>query len=102
MWLEAITVRTPELGELEHQVPVLLQQLTAASSETEVSAYVRCPAKSDLSFHMIRAEGSGEASSQGLHLAEALRAYGTVDHSVWQLITPRPIGSQSFHTKTRS
>ena len=84
MWLEAITVRTPELGELEDQIPVLLQQLTAASSETEVSAYVRCPAKSDLSFHLIRGEASGDPSPQGLQLAEALRTYGTVDHSIWQ------------------
>ncbi|MEM7585665.1 MAG: hypothetical protein AAF560_19910 [Acidobacteriota bacterium] len=100
MWLEAITVRTPELGDLERQIPVLVQQLTADSPEVEVAAYVRCPANHDLSFHLIREEGSGEVTSQGLHLAEALRAYGTVDHTIWQRVSPHLSGPSSFHTKT--
>ena len=89
MWLESITVRTPALSRLSRDVPVLLQQLLTEATGAEVTVFVRRPANSDLSFHLIRSEGPAEVSSAGLHQAEGLRAFGTVDHSIWRAFDPR-------------
>ena len=86
MWLEAITVRTATLDDLEQQIPSLLQQLSVDSPEVEVSAYTRYPTNRDLSLHLIHNDETSNPTSQGVRLADALRTYGSVDHSIWQSI----------------
>ena len=86
MWLEAITVRTATLEDLEQQIPSLLQQLSVDSPDVEVNAYTRYPTNRDLSFHLLRSDETSNPTSEGVRLADALRAYGSVDHSIWQSI----------------
>lgn len=87
MWLEAITVRTATLKELEQQIPSLLRQLSADSPDIEVNAYTRYPTNSDLSLHLIHSDSTLNPTYHGIRLADALRAYGSVDHSIWQSIS---------------
>lgn len=86
MWLEAITVRTANLGTLECQVPGLLRQLSRHAPDVETKAYIRYPTNSDLSFHLIHQQQLSHPSPEGVRLADALRAYGSVDHSTWKAV----------------
>ena len=83
MWLETITVRTATVGDLEDQVPHLLRQLAAAASATQINAYTRYPTNRDLSFHLIHERSPAEPTVEGIRLADSLRAYGSVAHSIW-------------------
>ena len=86
MWLEAITVRTATLDDLEQQIPTLLRQLSVDSPDVEVNAYTRYPTNRDLSLHLIHSDETSNPTSEGVRLADALRTYGSVDHSIWQSI----------------
>ncbi|MEM7346869.1 MAG: hypothetical protein AAF485_21735 [Chloroflexota bacterium] len=88
MWLETITVRTATLGELEQQIPSLLTQLSEDAPHIQVNAYTRYPTNSDLSFHLIHRHAPLKPTSEGVRLADALRAYGSVDHSTWKAVRP--------------
>jgi|GEM_PF-1022613 len=86
MWLETITVRTPELGLLETQLPQLLEQLSKEASELSLAVYTRYPTNSDLSVHLVHASPQLQTSDHGLRLAAALSSFGTVDHALWQSV----------------
>ena len=88
MWLETITVRTANLDTLAHQLPALLQQFSSHAPDINVSAYIRYPTNSDLSFHLIHRQIPVKPSSEGVRLADALRSYGSVDHSTWKAVSP--------------
>ena len=86
MWLESITVRTADLEAVQESLSELLAQLSCTTPSFGVHVLVRYPASSDLSLHLHHEYPPLESSVLGLRLAEALRAFGTVDHALWQHI----------------
>lgn len=83
MWLEAITVRTPDLNELENEMAGLIAQLANYSFKFAVSVFRRLPGNSDLSIHLYHRQAPAKPSPEGLFVADALRDFGTVDHAIW-------------------
>ncbi|MEM1230885.1 MAG: hypothetical protein AAGI15_10130 [Pseudomonadota bacterium] len=86
MWLETITVRTPDLQRLEAHLPPLLEQLSKEAPGLLLAVYSRHPTNSDLSLHLGHGGPQRESSDQGLRLAAALSRFGTVDHALWRSI----------------
>jgi len=90
MWLETITLRTSSSlrGKLERELVSTLSGNTEIVREAiAVSVYVRDGSTTDLSVHYRHTEQVPVAGSRcGCRLAETLRAYGIVDHAVWQLL----------------
>ena len=86
MWLETITIRTPELERLEALLPQVLEQLSNEAPDLSISVYRRYPANSDLSLHLSHASPQIQNSDHGLRLAAALSSFGTIDHALWQSV----------------
>lgn len=49
----------------------------------EVRIYRHATLTTDLAVHLLSGNGGACASDLGLHLAEALREHGMVEHTVW-------------------
>ncbi len=90
MWLETLTVRTSAGLELEKALPALIEQLCEVAPKLRVRAYSRSPIRSDITLHLLHGETPVSRSPHAIRLAEALRTYGPVDHSVWDAIDPEP------------
>ena len=85
MWLEVITLRTPEIGNVEAQVAGVIRSLSLEAPELGTAVYRRAPTETDLAVHLRHRTSSVEYSAPGERLAAAFRAFGTVDHSLWRL-----------------
>ena len=90
MWLETITVRTPQLPLLEAALSELIDGLERLSPAPSVATYRRDPPMSDLSVHLQWAADSKYSRHCGIQLAAALGEFGTVDHAVWQSLSTTP------------
>ena len=97
MWLETITVRTPELRRLETQLPRLLEQLSIEAPELSLAVYTRYPTNSDLSLHLAHAAPPVRTSDHGLRMASALSSFGTVDHALWQSVDTATTSGENNH-----
>jgi len=84
-WLEVIKLRSARKD------PELLKELLASIDEfsqsglVEMKTYHHTALETDLSVHLHwqseKLEQNG--STIGLHLAQALREFGLIDHSIW-------------------
>lgn len=90
MWLETITVRTPAVTSLEQHLEALLDQLAATAPQLYAAVYSRHPSNTDLSFHLLHTAPPVAPSTHGLRLADALRAFGSVDHAAWKQVPANP------------
>lgn len=87
MWLEIITLRTPEIGNVEAQIAGVIGSLALEAPQIATAVYRRAPTETDLAVHLRHRTSSVEYSAPGERLAAAFRAFGTVDHSLWRLET---------------
>lgn len=86
--LEIIHLRSSE-SALEGLRDRIAASVDGVSGSAEVvRIYRREGFDTDLAVHIQRREASGDAArgALGLLLAEALRAYGSVSHTVWRLL----------------
>ncbi len=87
MWLEIITLRTPELGSVEAQVAGAMRSLALEAPQIRTAVYRRAPTDTDLAVHLRHRTSLTEFSAPGERLAAAFRSFGTVNHSLWRLET---------------
>lgn len=85
-WLEVIKLRVA--GNGEGLLDELFQQMDKAGQDrglVEIKAYRHAALETDLSLHLhwesYRAEQNG--SALGLRLAQTLKEFGLIDHSIW-------------------
>ena len=67
---------------------VIGASLAAESEEGAVTVYQRVGLETDLAVHVLHGSSSGGEgmSPLGLRLASALRAYGLVEHTLWEAV----------------
>ena len=84
-WLEVIKLRSA--GKDSGLLKELLLSIERFSQDrlVETKTYHHAALESDLSVHLYWESGRVEqnGSAFGLHLAQALKEFGLVDHSVW-------------------
>lgn len=87
--LEIIHLRSVHRPPREIHQAIAESMRTITESEPQVRLYVHLQVVGDLSVHLIRPSRDrlARASHLGLRLAEALKDYGMVEHSVWAEIT---------------
>ncbi len=94
-WIEVIGVRSTgsNLEILESKLQRLLGEVEKDSQAHSIKIYRRMSIDSDLCVYLFhdseKAEPSG--SRLGLHLADELKAFGLVHHSVWAEIPDRDV-----------
>ena len=84
--LEIVHLRSSGEG-LEHLKDGIRGSVGSGSEDLEVvTLYRRQGLESDLAVHILHATGGRgpKASDLGLRLASALKAYGLVEHTVWE------------------
>lgn len=81
-WLEIIELRS--VGKHQAQVEQGLADLTAGAN-TQINVYRNLTVNTDWSIHLHRESNRDDIhkSPLGLRMAEALREFGLVHHSVW-------------------
>ena len=87
IWLEIITLRTPQLRSVEAQVAGAMRSLAVEAPQIRTAVYRRAPTAMDLAVHLRHRTPYAEFSAPGERLAAAFRAFGTVDHALWRLET---------------
>ena len=87
--VEIIHLRSVQRPSREIHQAIAESMRTITESEPQVRLYAHLRVVGDLSVHLIhQSPGRLEhASHLGLRLAEALKQYGLVEHSVWGEIT---------------
>ena len=85
--LEIIELRAAgnKRDSLASQLQTIISLLEKGSSKQKIKIYTRVLVDSDFSimlFHDTTKTGT-EGSRIGLHLASALKAFGLVNHSIW-------------------
>ena len=87
--LEIIHLRAVQRSPREIHQAIAESMRTVTDSEPQVRLYAHLRVVGDLSVHLIHESPDRleQASHLGLRLAEALKQYGLVEHSVWGEIT---------------
>ena len=87
--LEIIHLRSVQRPPREIHQAIVESMRSIAESEPQVRLYAHLRVVGDLSVHLVHESRDrlGQASHLGLRLAEALKEYGLVEHSVWGEIT---------------
>jgi hypothetical protein len=84
-WLEVIKVRSAAMGPASLDELLMAVVQSAPSERAEIKIYRHAFLDTDLSVHLFwtsdRPEQNG--SALGIRLAQALKDFGLVDHSVW-------------------
>lgn len=84
-WLEVIKLRSAGIGSPSLDELLMSMVQSAQSKLAEIKIYRHAFLDTDLSVHLYwnseRPEQNG--SAPGLRLAQALKDFGLVDHSVW-------------------
>jgi hypothetical protein len=84
-WLEVIKLRSAGKGSVPLDELVISMSKVAQSGLVEMKTYRHAALETDFSLHLYweceRMEQNG--SALGLRLAQALKEFGLVDHSVW-------------------
>ena len=92
MWLEIITVRINTVARIE--LNTYLRECTAQINGDHLNinafSFERTPSGLDVSIHLHHISKIDEASITGLKIADALRAFGPVDHAIWGPIQLQP------------
>jgi hypothetical protein len=83
--LEIIHLRSVQRPPREIHQAIVESMRSITESEPRVRLYAHLRVVGDLSVHLIHesADRLEQASHLGLRLAEALKVYGLVEHSVW-------------------
>ncbi|MBW2527549.1 MAG: hypothetical protein JRI23_25430 [Deltaproteobacteria bacterium] len=87
--VEIIHLRSLQRPPREIYLAIVESLRAMAESEPQVRLYAHLRVVGDLSVHLIHesTDRLEQASHLGLRLAEALKEYGLVEHSVWGEIT---------------
>jgi hypothetical protein len=84
-WLEVIRLRSAGKGSALLDELLMSMTQTGQSGLVEIKTYRHAALNTDLSLHLYwksdRPEQNG--SALGLRLAQALKEFGLVDHSIW-------------------
>lgn len=86
-WIEVIKLRSPGINEElpDKNLLVKLAQVNCAGGPREIQIYRHVTVESDMAVHLIWETGSPESggSAGGMQIAEFLKPFGLVNHSVW-------------------
>jgi hypothetical protein len=87
MWIEVIKLRSPGINEdlPDKNLLVKLAQVNRAGGPWKMQIYSHVTVESDIAVHLIWKTGSPESggSAVGMQIAEFLKPFGLVNHSVW-------------------
>ncbi len=84
-WLEVIKLRAAGKGERLLEKFVLSVDEASKNGLVEMKTYYHAALETDLSLHLYwESEKLGQSGSAfGLRLAQSLKDFGLVDHSIW-------------------
>ena len=86
-WLEIIELRTVNGSqqEFKYQLKNMLENFQDTAADLTVDVYNRIGLESDLSIHLMHHTDKTDISRspEGMQLADALKKFGLVNHSIW-------------------
>jgi hypothetical protein len=86
-WIELIALRSiyKDREMLEHQIQELTDEVNRETKSLEITLYKRTAVETDVGIHILHNSGKVEdnGSQLGLRLADALKEFGLVNHSIW-------------------